>query len=200
MNEFNSRAQDWDNNPIYLERSETIANGLLDMIPINREMKALEYGAGTGTLSFLLSDKFSEITLMDNSEEMVKVMHEKITNSQLSHLKPLFWDLVQNDYDSSKFDCIYSQMVLHHIPDTEVILCKWQQMLNPGGYLAIADLFTEDGSFHQIDKNLHFGFDPEKLDLMLKSLGFKEVKYTTCYIMKRPNGRSYPLFLLVARI
>jgi tRNA (cmo5U34)-methyltransferase len=117
----------------------------------------------------------------------------------LTNLKPLFWDLVHNDYDSSKFDCIFSQMVLHHIPDTEALLCKWQQMLNPGGYLAISDLFTEDGSFHQIDKNVHFGFDPEKLESILRLSGFKEVKYATCYIMKRPNGRSYPLFLLVAK-
>jgi tRNA (cmo5U34)-methyltransferase len=199
MNQFNDRAQEWDNNPVHGERSEAIAKELLDMIPVNKGMKALEYGAGTGILSFLLSDKFSEITLMDNSEEMVKVMHDKVAASQLTNLKPLFWDLVHNDYDSSKFDCIFSQMVLHHIPDTEALLCKWQQMLNPGGYLAISDLFTEDGSFHQIDKNVHFGFDPEKLDSMLRSSGFKEVKYTTCYIMKRPNGRSYPLFLLVAK-
>ena len=200
MNDFDRKAQNWDNNPIYLERSKAIANGLLEMVPITRSMKALEYGAGTGILSFLLSDKFSEITLMDNSEEMVKVMHKKIATSQTSHFKPLLWDLVQNDYDTIKFDCIYSQMVLHHIPDTEAILCKWKQMLHPGGYLAVADLFTEDGSFHQMNKNLHFGFDPEKLDFMLKSLGFKEIKYKTCYIMKRPNGQNYPLFLLVAKI
>jgi ubiquinone/menaquinone biosynthesis C-methylase UbiE len=200
MNQFNNRAQNWDNNPVYWERSEAIAKGLLDMIPVNKGMKALEYGAGTGILSFLLSDKFSEITLMDNSEEMVKVMHNKVAASQLNNLKPLFWDLVQNDYDLSKFDCIFSQMVLHHIPNTENILNKWQQILKPGGYLAIADLFSEDGSFHQIDKSVHSGFDPEKLGLMLRSSGFKDVKYKTCYMMKRPNGRSYPLFLLVAKV
>jgi len=200
MNQFNNRAQNWDNNPVYWERSEAIAKGLLGMIPVNKGMKALEYGAGTGILSFLLSDKFSDITLMDNSEEMVKVMHDKVAASQLSNLKPLFWDLVQNDYDSSKFDCIFSQMVLHHIPNTENILNKWQQMLKPGGYLAIADLFSEDGSFHQMDKSVHSGFDPEKLGLMLRLSGFKDVKYKTCYMMKRPNGRSYPLFLLVAKV
>lgn len=200
MNQFNNKAQNWDNNSIHWERSEAIAKGLLDLIPVNKKMKALEYGAGTGILSFLLADNFSDITLMDNSEEMVKVMQNKVTESPSNNLKPLFWDLVQNDYDKSKFDCIYSQMVLHHIPDTENILNKWQKMLNPGGYLAIADLFSEDGSFHQMDKSVHSGFDPKKLSLMLQSSGFNEVKYKTCYIMKRANGRSYPLFLMVARI
>lgn len=200
MNQFNNRAKNWDNNPVCWERSEAIAKGLLDLIPVNKGMKALEYGAGTGILSSLLSDNFSEITLMDNSEEMVKVMKSKISDSQPSNLIPLFCDLVQNDYDLCKFDCIFSQMVLHHIPNTDNILNKWQQMLKPGGYLAIADLFSEDGSFHQMDKSVHSGFDPEKLGLMLRSSGFKDVKYKTCYIMRRANGRSYQLFLLVAKI
>lgn len=200
MNQFNDRAKEWDNNPVHWERSEAIAKELLGMIPVNKDMKALEYGAGTGILSFLLSDKFSEITLMDNSEEMVKVMQEKVVASQLTNLKPLFWDLVQNDYDSGKFDCIFSQMVLHHINNTENIINKWLKMLNPGGYLAIADLFSEDGSFHQMDKSVHFGFDPEKLKSMLISSGFIQVNYTTCYLMKHPNGQSYPLFLLVAKV
>jgi tRNA (cmo5U34)-methyltransferase len=200
MNQFDDRAQNWDNNPIHWERSAAIAKGLLDMIPVNKNMKALEYGAGTGILSFLLSDKFSEITLMDNSEEMVKVMHEKIAENPLSNLKPLLWDLVENDYDSNKFDCIFSQMVLHHIPKTEAIFSKWRKMLHPDGYLVVADLLTEDGSFHQMDKSVHFGFDPDKLGSMLETFGFKDVKHTTCYTMKRPDGRSYPLFLLVAKI
>jgi ubiquinone/menaquinone biosynthesis C-methylase UbiE len=49
-------------------------------------MKALEYGAGTGILSFLLSESFSEITLMDNSQEMVNVMHEKVISGKLKSL------------------------------------------------------------------------------------------------------------------
>ena len=200
MNKFNSRAQNWDNNPVYWERSEAIANGLLDMIPINQGMKALEYGAGTGLLSFLLSDKFSEITLMDNSEEMLKVMHDKVAASQLSNLKPLFWDLVQNDYDSSKFECIFSQMVLHHISNTEDILSKWQQMLKPGGYLAIADLFSEDGSFHDTEANVHLGFNPDTIAERLRLSGFKEIEYRTCYVIKRSNELNYPVFLLVARM
>ena len=200
MCEFYSKAQNWDINPLHWDRSEAIANGILDMILVNKGMKALEYGAGTGILSFLLSDKFSEITLMDNSEEMVNVMHNKVAASQLNNLKPLFWDLVQKDYDLSKFDCIFSQMVLHHIPNTENILNKWQQMLKLGGYLAIADLFSEDGSFHNTEANVHLGFNPDVIADRLRLAGFKKIEYRTCYVIKRPNGRNYPVFLLVARI
>jgi 2-polyprenyl-3-methyl-5-hydroxy-6-metoxy-1,4-benzoquinol methylase len=200
MSEFDSKAQNWDNSPLHWERSEAIANGILDMIPVNHFMNALDYGAGTGILSFLLSEKFSEITLMDNSEKMVKVMHEKIAASQLSNLKPLLWDLIKNDYESSTFDCVFSQMVLHHISNTENILSKWQQMLKPGGYLAIADLFSEDGSFHDTEANVHLGFNPDDIADRLRLSGFKEIKYRTCFVIKRPNGLNYPVFLLVAKM
>lgn len=200
MNTFNDRARNWDKDPLHWNRSTAIANSLLEMIPVTPDMEALEYGAGTGILSFLLSEKFSEITLMDNSEEMVKVMREKVATSQSKNLKPLFWDLVQNDFDSGKFDCIFSQMVLHHLPDVEAILNKWRKMLKPGGYLAIADLFSEDGTFHNADANVHWGFDPEKLSDTLRLTGFKDIKHKTCFVIKRNNGRNYPVFLLIAKI
>jgi len=83
MSEFDSRARDWDSNPLFLERAEAVAKALLELVPVSREMKALEYGAGTGLMSFLLSDRFSEIVMMDQSEEMVKVMQEKVATSQI---------------------------------------------------------------------------------------------------------------------
>ena len=48
MSEFDSRAQDWDKIPYHWERAEAVAECLRGMVPINNQMKALEYGAGTG--------------------------------------------------------------------------------------------------------------------------------------------------------
>ena len=78
MSEFDSKARDWDKNQLNVNRSEAIATALLTRLPITDKMTALEYGAGTGLLSFILKDRFAEITLMDNSQEMVKVAQSKI--------------------------------------------------------------------------------------------------------------------------
>ena len=67
-------------------------------------MTALEYGAGTGITSFLLKDYLKEITLMDNSSEMVKVINEKIKTSEVRNLKTLNFDLESMDYKLAKFD------------------------------------------------------------------------------------------------
>jgi tRNA (cmo5U34)-methyltransferase len=199
VSSFDSRAREWDKDKMHMERSVAIASELEKMIPIVHSMKALEYGAGTGILSFLLKNRFSEITLMDNSQEMVKVMHEKVLNGKIKNLKPLLFDLEHSDYYAHKFDCVFSQMALHHIADTEQLLNKFYQILNPDSFLAIADLYTEDGSFHDFDVNVHWGFDPEKLTETLQSKGFKNIKYKKCFEVKRGSERKYPVFLLVAK-
>jgi 2-polyprenyl-3-methyl-5-hydroxy-6-metoxy-1,4-benzoquinol methylase len=168
------------------------------MIPLEPSMKALEYGAGTGILSFLLKDRFTEITLMDNSTEMIKVCVEKTEYHKTNHILPICFDLEHRDYDGN-FDVIYNQMVLHHVVDYESIIGTFYSMLNPGGYLAIADLYPEDGSFHGPDVKVHLGFDPEKLAGILKQIGFKNINHKTCFEVKRESGLKYPVFLLVAQ-
>jgi len=198
MSEFDARAREWDKDKMHMDRSVAIAAELEKMIPIKPFMKALEYGAGTGLLSFLLKDRFSEITLMDNSQEMIKVCLEKTEYFKTNHMLPIWFDLEHKDYDDN-FDIIYNQMVLHHVGDYESIIGTFYSMLNPEGYLAIADLFSEDGSFHGPDVNVHLGFDPEKLTEIFRNAGFKNIKYQTCFEVKRDSGIKYPVFLLVGQ-
>ena len=198
MSEFDSRAREWDKDKMHTERSMAIAAELENMIPIDHSMKALEYGAGTGILSFLLKDHFSEITLMDNSEEMIKVCVEKTEYHKTNHLFPLWFDL-EHKNSEGRFDVIYNQMVLHHVNDFEGIISTFYAMLNPNGYLAIADLYPEDGSFHGMDVKVHLGFDPDQLSELLKQTGFKKIEYKTCFEIKRESGFKYPVFLLVAQ-
>lgn len=198
MSNFDSVAREWDKDKIHTERSVAIAAGLEKMIPLEPGMKALEYGAGTGILSFLLKDRFSEITLMDNSKEMIKVCAEKAEFYRTNHILPIWFDLEHKDYDH-RFDIIYNQMVLHHVDDYETIIYTFYSMLNPEGYLAIADLYTEDGSFHGPDVKVHLGFDPQHLAGIMKNIGFKHIEYQPCFEVKRDTGMKYPVFLLVAQ-
>ncbi len=198
MSSFDSRAREWDKDKIHIDRSVAVATELDKLVPLSYSMKALEYGAGTGLLSFLLKDKLSSITLMDNSEEMINVCNEKVKFYEAFHVKPLCFDLEHNDYPE-KFDIIYNQMVLHHVNDVEVILHKFYAMINSSGYLAIADLYTEDGSFHGPDVIVHLGFDPNTLAKYLKNIGFRNIEFKTCFEIKREPNKNFPVFLLVAK-
>ena len=202
MSEFDAKARDWDKNQGYIIRSEAVAQAMLRMIPVRSEMKALEYGSGTALLSFALRDHFSEITLMDNSREMTAVAEEKIASSHIRHMKPLFFDLEHQDFDG-KFDIIYSQMVMQHVSDIDAMFGKFYKLITPGGYLAVADLYTEDGSFHGGSFHGHTGFDPAELGHRLQTAGFDDIEHEPCFVIKKTeaDGKTteYPVFLLKAR-
>jgi tRNA (cmo5U34)-methyltransferase len=202
MNEFDRKALDWDKNKMHIERTIAIADRLKKLIQENPARKAMEFGAGTGLLSFYLKDMFSEITMMDSSREMLKMAEQKMQTEDHSKFKTLFLNLEKDQYDGDPFDIIYSQMVLHHIRDIHAIIKKFYHLLTPGGMLAIADLYEEDGSFHDGDMNVHTGFDPEKLKSILIQEGFHNIQIDPCYIIRKEVSadkiREYPVFLMAA--
>lgn len=201
MNNFDNAASTWDENPMHLERSQAIAKKMQDLIPLSKAMNALEYGAGTGILSFLLSEKLGHITMMDSSSGMVKVMEEKVQNRNATNLLPICFDLEQ-DSSEQEYQLIFNQMVLHHIKNVKSIFEKFYQMLSQDGILVIADLYSEDGTFHGDGFDGHMGFDPVQLEGLLLSAGFSNIRHEECYSVKRnlDDGtvKSFPIFLLTA--
>ncbi len=201
--EFDSKAPDWDKNPMHWDRSVAITDQIKQLIPLNTQMTALEFGAGTGIASFLLKDHLKEITLMDSSSEMIKVMNEKIRASGVKNLKTFDCDLEQQEYKGEMFDLIFTQMVLHHVGDIRNIIDKFHDLLNPGGYLAIADLYPEDGSFHGPDFTGHKGFDTGALSNLISKQGFLNISHRKCFVIERKTAEDktqlYEVFLLTAQ-
>lgn len=202
INEFDIKASEWDKNPVHWERSYAIAGEIIKQIPMSQAFTALEFGAGTGILSFLLREQLKEIILMDSSREMIRMINDKIKVAGVTNLKSLFFDLENSDYTGGKFDFIFTQMALHHVVDVEKILRKFHGLINPGGYLAIADLYPEDGSFHGNGFTGHRGFDVDEFARTLFRIGFSEISHRECFTVKReiPGNitRQYPVFLITA--
>ncbi len=203
MNEFDLKASEWDQNPMHWDRSAAIANEIKSLIPLNSAMKALEYGAGTGIASFLLKDHLKEITLMDSSAEMVRITEGKISSSGVTNLKALKFDLEHESYDNGIFDLIFTQMVLHHIEDVGSIIGKFRRLLKKGGYLAIADLYEEDGSFHGDGFTGHKGFNIDKLTEIIEENSFGSTVQKSCFVIERKvtetEYKQYEVFIVVSK-
>ena len=203
MNEFDGKAQQWDQNQMHLERTKAVARDMLAQIPITSSMKALEFGAGTGLLSFFMKDLFAGITLMDTSEAMLNMAEAKLSAGDHGKIKTLFFDLEKTPYSGERFDIVFTQMVLHHIKDVKLILGKYFEMLTPGGYIAIADLYSEDGTFHDPGVEVHPGFDPEELSNQLKTIGFYNLTVNRCFTIHKETSagvyKEYPIFLITAK-
>lgn len=199
---FDSKARQWDQNPVFQERAAKLASALRRAVPLSRTMSALDYGCGTGLLSFPLTDELGSILLADSSAGMLEVVAEKIAAQGAAHMKPLKLDLLVDPPPQQRFDLVYTSMTLHHVPDTGHILAIFRELLHPGGHLAIADLDREDGSFHGIEVDVHHGFDREELACRATDAGFSDIRFETVFsITKAHQGgtREYPVFLMTAR-
>jgi ubiquinone/menaquinone biosynthesis C-methylase UbiE len=201
-NHFDQVARDWDANPMHQERTLAIAGEILKLIPIHKEMTALEFGSGTGLLSFALREHFAEITMMDSSQEMNKMVTKKINDSGVQNMLPWNVDLEKIDIIQGAFDIIFTQMALHHVKDIPALINKFHLLLNSEGYLAIADLYAEDGTFHDKTFDGHLGFEPEYLVKLLSTSGFTNISFKPCFEITRTdalkNTKVFPVFLMIA--
>jgi ubiquinone/menaquinone biosynthesis C-methylase UbiE len=199
--DFDDKAKTWDSDPVKRERAQAVAAAIRQRIPLSSAWCALEYGCGTGLLSFALYADLGSITLADASAGMLAVLEAKLATAQIDHLHPLQLDLTCDPPPTDCYDLIYSLMTLHHVADIESLLRNFHTLLQPGGWLGIADLDQEDGSFHGAGFTGHCGFDREVLRAQLVAAGFSGVEFYTCYRMKKATDQgiqNYPLFLAVA--
>ena len=199
---FDKDAKDWDKDPKKVERAKIFAKEINDFIKPNGVMKAMEFGCGTGLLSYELKEAFHSITLVDNSQGMIEVLREKIKNDGIKNFTPVYLNLLEEDLNQNNFDVIYTLMTLHHIVDLDKILQIFNSMLKVNGYFCIADLVKEDGSFHSDSSTFdgHNGFDKDKLSAILLKNGFEMKSYKICTEAEREIDskiKKYPLFLMM---
>jgi len=204
---FDEKAKDWDNNPANVERASVLAGEIRKFINPTPDMNAFEYGCGTGLLCYFLKDYFKSMTLADTSIEMLNILKHKISHDNITNFNPVLFDLTKEDYpeESDKFNVLYTSMTLHHIPDVNDLINRFNKMLLLGGYLCIADLVTEDGRFHYHLDNFtgHKGFSKEEMENYLQNNGFETIKYKIAIeiekIFDNNEIKKYPVFLIIAR-
>lgn len=196
--DFDSRAKTWDSDPAKTRRAETVAEGIRHLVPLSRDMPAFEYGCGTGLLGFALAPYVGEITLADNSIGMLEVLTEKIKAGAISNMTPMKLDLAIDPLPAARFSLVCTLLTLHHFLDTPKILKDFFTLLNSPGYLCVADLDKEDGSFHGDGFTGHNGFNRDALAAAAHQAGFSNVRFKEAFKIIK-NQREYSVFLMAAK-
>jgi len=74
---FDEESKKWDTE-YRVQRAKKISAEIETYIGENSCLKAMEFGCGTGLISENLTDKFSDILMMDSSEGMIAQLKLKI--------------------------------------------------------------------------------------------------------------------------
>jgi 2-polyprenyl-3-methyl-5-hydroxy-6-metoxy-1,4-benzoquinol methylase len=193
---FANKAKDYDSEVSRTRNVSTIAQTILKEVNFTKEMSILDFGCGTGLLLSEIAPYVGKITAIDISTSMIEVLTSKKEGIQCP-LEIFQMDLTQETLDS-KFDAIISSMTMHHIEDTLAMFEKFYSLLHKNGTLSIADLDTEDGSFHTEDTGVfHLGFDRDTIVKTAQKAGFKNVKIQEASTIEKPSN-TYSVFLLTA--
>lgn len=204
MATFDARAAEWDT-PERVARAEAAASAFIGALEIPDGTRAIELGAGTGLLGLAIRDRvgpgrLAELLLTDPSTGMLEVAAAKIRDGGIAGVTTARFELgADPEPPGAPFDLALSILMLHHVEDTTAALRAVHALLVSGGRLALADLDTEDGSFHTAEAEgiHHRGFDRHLLQALCEGAGFREVEIGSAGSMER-DGRTYPLFLLTA--
>ena len=201
--DFDEKASSWDSES-RAQRAKIIAEEISKTVQLESHYKALEFGCGTGLVSFNLYDKCQHITLVDTSKGMIDVLNQKIQNSSIKNMTAINVDINKCTPSIGKFDVIYTSMALHHIKDTETTLKNLFNLLNNGGYLCIVELTEDDGAFHKAEKDFdgHNGFNQGFLKNLLGNIGFENISSRVFFNGERNiDGENviYSLFLMFGK-
>ena len=175
MSHFDKRAEGWDGGSIRVNGAKTIADAINAKIALNNDMHIMDFGVGTGLLGFEIATKVKKVYGVDTSTQMLQKLKEKNT-PQLS-IETINQDIVKEPLTQT-FDGLVSSMTLHHVEDLKAFFDVIYKNINENGFIAIADLESEDGTFHSDNAGVfHFGFEEEELCNIVESCGFKDIKF-----------------------
>ena len=196
VDHFAHKSKSWDMNSKRVQNAKGIADLIVNNIELSPDMEIMDFGAGTGLLSYFVAPHVGKIVAVDNSPSMLLEFTKKC--DEFGCETEVMEKDLSVDSIERKFDGIISSMTIHHVEDQKALFSKFYEMLNEGGFIAIADLDSEDGSFHSDNTGVfHHGFDRQALEKIAIEAGFKDIRFDLANTISKPH-RDFTVFLMTA--
>ena len=132
-----------------------------------RAKKALDFGAGTGNLTVKLLQMGYDVTAIDISAEMCKILEKKCKNYlEAKKLVVINSPIEDVSFDRDEFDLITCYSVLHHLPDYVDVIQRLCGFLKKGGVMyldhEISPFYwkSEASSVARLVKPIYFHSNP----------------------------------------
>jgi len=126
------------------------AKGLVELLAPEAGERILDLGCGTGALTAEIAGRGAEVLGVDQSEEMIsqaRTKHPALKFETLDARALRF---------NAEFDAVFSNAVLHWIPEAEQVIAGVAQALRPGGRF-VAELGGK-GNIQRVVEGFHRAF------------------------------------------
>ena len=103
----------------------------------------LEVGIGTG-LNLPLYPKWSRITGIDLSEEMLRKAQERVREQHQTNVTLRAMDATVMDFPENEFDSALATYTISAVPDPVGVLREMKRVVKPGGSIVVLNHFRSD--------------------------------------------------------
>lgn len=162
------------------------------LIELGARGRMLDIGTGPGLMPLLVCERIASARVVgvDLAEHMLRHAREHLASSpHADRVEFRLADAKGLDFPDDTFDAVFSNTILHHIPDPRPFLSEAVRVLRPGGAFLIRDLFRPETperalelvDLHAADENaynrelfrasLHAALTPDELRALVDELG-----------------------------
>ena len=109
--------------------------------------RMLDLGCGPGHVAVLVAESIpdSRVVALDAAKTMLAhAERHRLRSKAAARIELALADAKGLAYPDASFDCVFSNTVLHHIPDPLPFLREAWRVLRPGGVFLVRDLFRPE--------------------------------------------------------
>ena len=133
--------------------------------------KVLDAGAGTGRLTVELARLGAEVTVLDISEEMLKILQKKNPK-----VKIVVGDVENMPFEKESFDLVVAAFVIVHLKNPIRVFDEVYRVLKDGGKFLVTNINQKEPPEVETSEGLvkieSYYHRPEKIKEILESLAF----------------------------
>ena len=117
------------------------------LVELGARGRMLDIGTGPGHIPLLVCDALADARVVGIDLAETMLAHARTRLARSPHSERIRFELADAKglkFEDGSFDVVYSNTILHHIPDPRDLLREAKRVLRSGGTLLIRDLFRPE--------------------------------------------------------